>query len=239
MTKSPSSAASSPPCGTTTERSAGLICNLLPAFATCFLGSLTSRFQHNCIIYIETPRPFRPRGFGFLSANGKSQQMAHSKSRKTFSPLVSNATCESPPLRTADLTKRVQYPLAKTLLFYRQNTHVCFILSAILICATMLCEKTFLPFRLLPEDACQLDLCYHALREDFFAFPSFARRRLSTFFPQMEFPALFLSKLHLPADFPASVGVFSIYNYHLRFHLDILNSIRRFTRANILFLTLF
>ncbi|MEE1187835.1 MAG: hypothetical protein UHM52_02480, partial [Acutalibacteraceae bacterium] len=82
--------------------------------------------------------------------------MAHSKSRKTFSPLVSNATCESPPLRTADLTKRVQYPLAKTLLFYRQNTHVCFILSAILICATMLCEKTFLPFRLLPEDACQL-----------------------------------------------------------------------------------
>ena len=62
---------------------------------------------------------------------------------------------------------------------------------------------------------------------------------LSAFFPQMEFPALFLSKLHLPADYPASVGVFSIYNYHLRFHLDILNSIRRFTRANILFLTLF
>ena len=154
--RSPSSAVSSPPCGTTTERSAGLICNLLPAFATCFLGSLTSRFQHNCIIYIETPRPFRPRGFGFLSANGKSQQMAHSKSRKTFSPLVSNATCESPPLRTADLTKRVQYPLAKTLLFYRQNTHVCIILSAILICATMLCEKTFLPFRLLSEDAHRL-----------------------------------------------------------------------------------
>ena len=79
--------------------------------------------------------------------------MAHSKSRRTFSSLVSNATSESPPLRTADHTKRVQYPLSKTLLFYRQNTHVCFILSAILICATMLCEKTFLHFRLLSEDA--------------------------------------------------------------------------------------
>ena len=73
--------------------------------------------------------------------------MAHSKSCRTFSSLVSNATCESPPLRTADHTKRVQYPLAKTLLFYRQNTHVCFILSAILICAT---------FRLLSEDAHRL-----------------------------------------------------------------------------------
>ena len=82
--------------------------------------------------------------------------MAHSKSCRTFSSLVSNATCESPPLRTADHTKRVQYPLAKTLLFYRQNTHVCIILSAILICATMLCEKTFLPFRLLSEDAHRL-----------------------------------------------------------------------------------
>ena len=62
---------------------------------------------------------------------------------------------------------------------------------------------------------------------------------LSAFFPQMEFPAHFLSKLHLPANFSDPAGVFSIYNYHLRFHLDILNSIRRFTRANILFLTLF
>ena len=212
--------------------------------------------------------------------------MAHSKSRKTFSPLVSNATCESPPLRTADLTKRVQYPLAKTLLFYRQNTHVCFILSAILICATMLCEKTFLPFRLLPEDACQLSshrwsfppffsqnsicLLTFPLQLEFspsvcqlsshrWSFPPFFSQNsiclpsfpilsdpagvfsvcLSAFFPQMEFPALFLSKLHLPANFSASVGVFSIYIYHLRFHLDILNSIRRFTRANILFLTLF
>ena len=55
----------------------------------------------------------------------------------------------------------------------------------------------------------------------------------------MEFPAHFLSKLHLPTNFSVSAGVFSIYIYHLRFHLDILNSIRRFTRANILFLTLF
>ena len=174
--------------------------------------------------------------------------MAHSKSRKTFSPLVSNATCESPPLRTADLTKRVQYPLAKTLLFYRQNTHVCFILSAILICATMLCEKTFLPFRLLPEDACQLSSHRWSFPPFFsqnsICLPSFPIQlefspSVCAFFPQMEFPALFLSKLHLPADFPASVGVFSIYIYHLRFHLDILNSIRRFTRANILFLTLF
>ena len=217
--------------------------------------------------------------------------MAHSKSRKTFSPLVSNATCESPPLRTADLTKRVQYPLAKTLLFYRQNTHVCFILSAILICATMLCEKTFLPFRLLPEDACQLSshrwsfppffsqnsicLLTFPLQLEFspsvcqlsshrWSFPPFFSQNsicLPTFPFQLEFspsvcqlsshrwsfPPFFSQNsislpsfpIHLPANFSASVGVFSIYIYHLRFHLDILNSIRRFTRANILFLTLF
>ncbi len=238
--------------------------------------------------------------------------MAHSKSRKTFSPLVSNATCESPPLRTADLTKRVQYPLAKTLLFYRQNTHVCFILSAILICATMLCEKTFLPFRLLPEDACQLSshrwsfppffsqnsicLLTFPLQLEFsptfpiqlefspsvcqlsshrWSFPPFFSQNsicLLSFPLQLEFspsenqfssyrwsfPPFFsqnsicLLTIPLQLEFSPSENQFSSYSwsfppissqnsicYHLRFHLDILNSIRRFTRANILFLTLF
>ena len=75
-----------------------------------FATDFTSRSQHNCIIYIETPRLFSAEGFWFSVEGG----LVFCRGGLVFcrGGLV---FCRGAP----------------RLLFYCKNTHLCFILSAI------------------------------------------------------------------------------------------------------------
>ena len=127
MTKSPSSTASSPPCGTTTESRLTSLCDRLrfatgfalrPAslrdrlhFATGFASRLISlRVPNTIALYTSKPLDCsQPRGFGFLSRG-----LVFCRGGLVFcrGGLV---FCRGAP----------------RLLFYCKNTHLCFILSAI------------------------------------------------------------------------------------------------------------